>query len=145
MSRRKRFTRNLGRTLPAPKALRTTRCWLRFEHQDEPYGVFSYRREARQRLSEGERAEMDDLMVWICERLDAPEEDWLDQERFWFRAEASDVISKVRRLVELVCEAGFPIIERRSNRVPGKVRWQDRDQVAVLTYRDTPQPKKRRC
>ena len=42
MSRRKRFTRNLGRKLGAPLPQRTTNEWVRFEHASEPFGVFSY-------------------------------------------------------------------------------------------------------
>jgi hypothetical protein len=39
---RKRYTRNLGRELPSPLPVRTTTEWVRFEHEREPYGVFSY-------------------------------------------------------------------------------------------------------
>ena len=49
-------------------------------------------------------------------------------------------LGQARRLTELVRQAGIPIVERRTNRVPGKIKWEDPDQVAVITYRDTPQP-----
>ena len=42
MSRRKKFTRNLGRELGTPLPVRTTSEWVRFEHEHEPYGAFSY-------------------------------------------------------------------------------------------------------
>ncbi len=93
MSRRKRCTRNLGRTLPAPLPIRTTVEWVRFEYEREPCGVF--------------------------------------------KAEANLFILQARRLAILVRAAGIPIVERLTRRIPGKVRWEDRDQVAVLTYRDT--------
>ena len=51
MSRRKRFTRNLNRKLRSPLPIRTTVEWIRFEHEHEPYGVFSYLKEAREVLS----------------------------------------------------------------------------------------------
>ena len=82
MSRRKRYTRNLGRSLPEPLPVRTTAEWVRFEHAREPYGVFCYLPDVR--------------------------------------------------------SAHIPIVERRIRRVPGVVRFQDREQVAVLTFRDTP-------
>ena len=39
MSRRKRYTRNLGRRLPEPLPVRTTVESVRFEHAREPYIV----------------------------------------------------------------------------------------------------------
>ena len=47
MSRRKRYTRNLGRRLPEPLPVRTTAEWVRFEHRDEPWGVFCFLDEAK--------------------------------------------------------------------------------------------------
>jgi len=47
-----------------------------------------------------------------------------------------------RRLAYLVRGAGIPIVERRTTRVPGKARWEDRDQVAVITFRDAPRSRK---
>lgn len=135
MSRRKRYTRNLGRTLPAPLPVRTTTEWIRFEHEREPYGVFSYlsdAREARPELID----EIDRTLDWFEQWLDAPTE--LDRERFWFKADAQAYVVMARELARLVRSAGIPIVERRVRRVPGVVRWQDRHQVAVLTFRDTP-------
>lgn len=139
MSRRKRYLRNLGRTLPEPLPRRTTTEWIRFEHETEPYGVFSYVRDAKAKLPEADIDEVELLMDWFNEWLDAPE-DGLNEERFWFCAEADWTIRQARRLTELVRQAGIPIVERRTNRVPGKIKWEDPDQVAVITYRDTPQP-----
>jgi len=39
-------------------------------------------------------------------------------------------------------EAGIPIVERRTARVPGQVRWSDADQIAVVTYRDAPRSRR---
>lgn len=142
VSRRKRYTRNLGRTLESPTPVRVTVEWVRFEHEDEPFGVFSYLRTAEEVLSEQARDEIERLRSWFCDRLDAP--DMSAIERCWFKAEASEHILRARRLAELVREAGVPVVERRTRRVPGKVRYEDDHQVALVTYRDAPQPRARR-
>lgn len=139
MSRRKRFTRNLGRQLKSPLPIRTTLEWVRFEHEREPYGVFSYLKEAHAHLPAVEQTELQSLRDWFNEHLDAPE--ILTIERFWFCAEAEEYIVRVRRLAMILAKAGIPIVERRTRRVPGKVRWQDHNQVAVVTYRDTLRPR----
>jgi hypothetical protein len=140
MSRRKRYTRNLGRKLKSPLPVRTTVEWVRFEHAREPYGVFSYLRDAATLLSAEARAELKTIGDWFNEHLGAPDEATL--ERFWFRSEAADHVEKARRLSELVRAAGFPIVERRTHRVPGKVKWEDPKQVAVFTYRDAPRARR---
>ncbi len=140
MSRRKRYTRNLGRKLKSPLPERTTIEWIRFEHEREPYGVFSYIKDAWEKASEEARGEMDDLRDWFSDHLHAP--DLLTIERFWFRAEASEYVLQARRLAALLRAAGIPIVERRTRRIPGKVKWEDHNQVAVRTYRDTPQPRR---
>jgi hypothetical protein len=138
MSSRKRYTRNLGRVLGAPEEERITETWVRFEHEHVPYGVFSYVKSARNGLGRGLRGELDELMAWFNDHLDAPDD--ADLERFWFKAEAEEYVERARRLAALVSRTGIPIVERRADRVPGKIRWEDDDQVAVLTYRDTPRP-----
>jgi hypothetical protein len=142
MSRRKRYTRNLGRPLPSPKPVRITVEWIRFEHEQEPFGVFSYSNAARAALAATVCAELDELLGWFSDHLQAP--DLLSVERFWFRAEASTHVMKARRLAAILGSAGIPIVERRTKRIPGKVRWEDQNQVAVLTYRDTPQSRRGR-
>jgi hypothetical protein len=97
--------------------------------------VFSYLSEACDLLSEEGRKELQAIRDWFNERLDAP--DLLTIERFWFCAEAQEYVVRARRLAEVLCSIGIPIVERRTRRVPGKVKWQDKHQVAVLTYRDT--------
>jgi hypothetical protein len=124
----------LGRELPAPLPARTTAAWVRFEHEREPYGVFSYLDE----VLPGARDEVDRLCVWFSEHLDAPDVSHI--ERFWFKAEAAAYVERARRLAELLRAAGVPIVERRTTRVPGKVRAEDAQQVAVVTYRDAPRP-----
>ena len=140
--RSKRFRRNLGRKLPSPKPIRTTIEWVRFEHAREPFGVFSYIRSALPGLSRRRRERLEILRKWFNDNLGAPTQATL--ERFWFRAEAQECIEKARQLAELVSSTGIPIVERHTRRVPGKVRWEDTHQAAVLTYRDTPQPRRQR-
>lgn len=140
MSRRQRFTRNLGRKLKSPLPVRTTVEWIRFEHEREPYGVFSYLQEAREVLSAEFSDELDALRIWFVDHLDAP--NLLTVERFWFRIEAEEYVVRARRLAAILCAAGIPIVERRTRRIPGKVKWEDHNQVAVQTYRDTPQPRR---
>ena len=120
--------------------MRTTQQWIRFEHEDEPYGVFSYVSDARAVLGKGERAELQALLEWFGEHLGAPDE--LTHERCWFRAEALEHVERARRMADLMVIAGIPIIERRTRRVPGKIRWEDPEQVAVFTYRDAPRSRK---
>lgn len=99
------------------------------------YGVFCYLPDAREARPDLTRA-IDDLYDWFNLYLNIPSK--LNLERCWFRAEATRYVSQGRRLAELVRAADIPIVERRIRRIPGVVRFQDRDQVAVLTYRDTP-------
>ena len=96
MSRRKRYTRNLGRELPSPLPVRTTTEWVRFEHEHEPYGVFSYLSDAAAALPAKASAELGELSEWFREQLGAPDE--ATMERCWFRAEAAEHIEKARRL-----------------------------------------------
>lgn len=140
MSRRKRFTRNLGRTVPSPLPRRTTCAWVRFEHVSEPYGLFSYMSDAEEELEGEARRELDTLLEWFGDFLDAPVLAADARDRFWFRAEAEAPIVRARRVMELMREAGIPIVERRTTRIPGKITWEDRDQVSLLTYRDAPRP-----
>ena len=86
------------------------------------------------------RVELKAIRDWFREHLGAPDEATL--ERFWFRAEAVEHVDKARRLADIVRAAGIPITEHRTRRVPGKVKWEDSDQVAVFTYRDTPRPRR---
>lgn len=140
MSRRKRYTRNLGRTVPSPLPQRTTRAWIRFEHAHEPFGVFSYTREAKDFLEGDARRELDALLDWFGDHLDAPELAHDAMDRFWFRAEAEASLVRARRLMALLNDVGIPIVERSTTRVPGKITWEDPDQVSLLTYRDAPRP-----
>lgn len=141
MPRSKRYTRNLGRTLKTPLPVRATMEWVRFEHEREPYGVFWYVPQALPGLPQEKRKKAESLWRWFADNLGSPGKTAL--ERFWFRSEAVEHIEKARLLAMLVSATGIPIVERRIRRVPGKVRWEDTHQAAVLTYRDTPQPKRR--
>jgi hypothetical protein len=133
MSRRKRYTRNFGRKLPQPAPY--TVEWVRFEHEREPYGVFSYLNDAADKLPRRQLAELSRLRRWFCTHLDAPsDDDGLDQERFWFRAEASEYLDRARRMAELISRAGFPIVERRriEHRPDLLARYRDPYQIAIL-------------
>jgi hypothetical protein len=138
MSRRKRFTRNLGRSLGSPLPVRTTVEWVRFEHEDESYGIFRYLEQARARLAGAALLELNASYAWFNSHLDVP--DVVTIERFWFCAEAEEYVLRARRLAEILRSAGVSIVETRTRRIPGKVKWQDNHQVAVLTYRDTARP-----
>src|SRR5256885_3057757 len=105
MSRRKRYTRNFGRTLKQPLPVRTTVEWVRFEHEHEPYGVFSYCSDARAALPKEALPELNELLRWFRIHLGAPAD--ADHERFWFRAEASAFVETGRRLAELMRGAGI--------------------------------------
>jgi hypothetical protein len=142
VSRRKRYTRNLGRALKSPTPVQTTVEWVRFEHEDAPFGVFWFLPDATENLGSEARDEMDSLRSWFCDRLKVP--DMALIERCWFKAEAHEHIERARRLCELVRHAGIPIVERRTRRIPGKVRYEGDHQVALVTYRDAPQPCPRR-
>jgi hypothetical protein len=63
-------------------------------------------------------------------------------ERFWFRGEATEHLAHARRLAFILRAGGIPVVERRTKRVPGKVRWEDDNQVAVRTCRDAPRPRR---
>lgn len=141
MSRRKRYTRNLGRKLPSPQPVWETVEWVRFENAHEPFGVFRYVTRAQHRLSPGRRAKAEALCRWFNENLGSPEDP--TEERFWFRAEALEHVQKARELARLVSRTGYAIVERRIRRVPGKVTWEDEHQIAAFTYRDAPQAKRR--
>lgn len=140
MSRRKRFTRNLGRTLPSPLPARRTRVWVRFEHDSEPYGVFSYVDDALAVLEDHECRELDALTDWFNAHLAIPR--GMTTERCWFGSEAAEYVARARKLARVVRSAGIPIVERRTRRVPGRVRWKDDHQFVVFTYRDAPRPRK---
>jgi len=131
MPSRRRYTRNLGRVLPSP--LPATVEWVRFEHRDEPFGVFSYLDDAGPKLPAEARAELAALRGWFAKHLDAPPGSYaIEKERFWFRAEAGEFVGRARRLADLVARAGIPMVERRTRELPGRVRWADPNQLAVL-------------
>jgi hypothetical protein len=73
VTRRKRYTRNLGR-VPSeaiPKRGTGTR-YVRFAHEREPYGVFSYVSDARPRLSEADLEELNEIIAWFSVHLEEP-------------------------------------------------------------------------
>jgi hypothetical protein len=139
VSRRKRYTRNLGRRLRVP--LPRSEEWVRFEHELEGFGVFSYLSDARRRGSTRLAARIDRLRAWFNLWLDAPSDDVrIDNEKFWFRAEAAEHLERARRLADLVSRAGFPIRELRVIQGSKPVRWQDAHQLAVSTGKSYIEP-----
>ncbi len=141
MSRRKRYTRNLGRRLREP--LPRSEEWVRFEHELQGFGVFSYLSDARARGSSRLTARIDRLRAWFNFWLDAPSDArGRDHEKFWFRAEASEHVDRARRLADLVTRAGFPIRELRVIHRSKLVRWQDAHQLAVRTGKQHIEPER---
>jgi hypothetical protein len=148
VSRRKKYTRNLGRARVerVPRRGAGTH-YVRFAHRDEPFGVFSYLREARPRLSEPDRDEVKALREWFQEHLEEP--DCFVPVRVrrglasrhgeptavcWFRSTAKEHVNRARRMSVLVRRAGIPIVELRRDRVPGQVCSEDGEQLAVASF-----------
>ena len=148
MSRRKKYTRNLGRGRVERVPTRGTGGkYVRFAHVDEPFGVFSYLKDARPMLSEAERAELQELRRWFAAHLDEPDTfvPVRPQGRLasrhgeptavcWFRTSASGHVSRARRLSVLVRRARIPIVELRRDRISGQVCSEDGEQLAVASY-----------
>ena len=146
MSRRKRFTRNLGRERPlsVPRQGSGSR-YVRFGHEHEPYGVFSYASDARSRLDDLERDELDGLLAWFRTHLAEPrsmvptnEVAACDEEGpravCWFRASAREHIDRARRLAALLRHARIPIVERWSDALPGRLCSEDGEQLATSPF-----------
>jgi hypothetical protein len=139
VSRRKRYTRNLGRRLREP--LPRSEEWVRFEHELQGFGVFSYLDDARARGSSRLVARIDRLWAWFNLWLDAPSNAVkIDHEKFWFLAEAGAHVGRARRLANLVSQAGFPIRELRISPTGKRVRWEDAHQLAVSTGKSHIEP-----
>lgn len=156
MPRRLRFTRNLGRALPAPAPPRKELGYVRFEHASEvvggvAHGPFSYLDDAEEILTGADREKLDALTDWFRKHLDEPERlvPFRDvgerrarrrrtepSAQCWFRADATTHIAKARELVAVLARAGFAFVERRSARRPGKLCAEDDAQIAVVPYRD---------
>jgi hypothetical protein len=150
--RRKRYTRNLGRRDVAPLPPRRPDArYIRFEHPSDRFGVFSYVSDARKEIGTEARAELKALMDWFNEHLDAPSRmvpfrpvgkranryRWMETTAIcWFREEASEHVSRARKVAAIVRSAGIPIIERSVTWIPGKLCSEDEFQIAVDAYRD---------
>jgi hypothetical protein len=146
VSRRKRYTRNLGRERPATVPRQGTGSrYVRFVHEHEPYGVFSHFDVARVRLGEPERTELDELLGWFRAHLDLPtslvpvheptaEGGEGPRAVCWFRASASEHILRARRVAILLREARIPIIERWSDELPGRICSADEAQLAISPF-----------
>ena len=116
---------------------------MRFEHELEGFGVFSYLSDARRRGSSRLAARIDRLRAWFNLWLDAPSDDvGIDHEKFWFRAEAAEHLDRARRLADLVSRAGFQMRELRVVKGSRAVRWEDGHQVAVSTGKSCIEPER---
>ena len=152
VARRTRYTRNLGRRAVEPlPARRPDAKYVRFEHPSERLGLFVYVDEARKSLDDEQGAELDALIGWFNEHLQAPSRmvpfrsvgvrahrrRWAETSAIrWFRVEAVQHLVRARRLAELVRGAGIAIVERTISRIPGKICSEDEFQIAVEAYRD---------
>ena len=150
MSRRRRYTRNLGRTTHdrVPKRGAGHR-YVRFAHRTDPYGLFSYLNDARPRLSEPDRAELEAIVGWFNENLDEPdcmvpvrvaargrraENDAEPSAVCWFKATARAHVARARRMAILVRRTGIPIVELRRDLVPGQICSGDAAQIAAASF-----------
>lgn len=158
MSRRSRFTRNLGRRVVAPLPARALVGYVRFEHaeHDDACGPFTHARTGLARLTGDDRVALRALLDWFDEHLEAPvrmvpfryvgerRARRQRRDRFvahcWFRDDATEHVSRARALVALLERAGIPFVERRTHRMPGALCAEDAFQIAVVPYRDA-----RRC
>jgi hypothetical protein len=150
--RSQRYTRNLGRARiePAPPGKPEAR-YVRFEHPTEKLGLFRYTEDLRRALDRVERQEVVVLMEWFNDNLEVPSRmvpyrpvgrraaryRWAETTAIcWFRQEATEHVSRARRLAVLVRSVGIPIVERRVTRIPGKLCSEDEFQIAVQAFRD---------
>jgi hypothetical protein len=148
MSRRKKYTRNLGRARAERVPIRGAGTkYIRFSHRDEPYGVFSYLRDAKPRLSDSDREELKALREWFQTHLEEPDcfvpirvrrgraaREGEPTAVCWFRSSATEHVNRARRMSVLVRRARIPIIELRRDRVPGQVCSEDGEQLAVASF-----------
>ncbi len=146
MSRRTRYTRNLGRERPASIPRQGTGSrFVRFVHEREPYGIFSYVSKARPRLGELERDQLEALVGWFREHLDEPSSmipvhepdaggDDGPRAVCWFRASARAHVARARRLAVLLRAARIPIVERWSDVLPGRLCAEDDKQLAISPF-----------
>jgi hypothetical protein len=148
VSRRKKYTRNLGRARAERVPVRGAGArYMRFAHKDEPFGVFSYLGDARPWLSETDRDELNALRKWFQAHLEEPDcfvpirvrrgsvaREGEPTAVCWFHASATEHVTRARRMSVLVRRAGIPIVELRRERIPGQVCSEDGEQLAVASY-----------
>lgn len=151
MGRRLRFTRNLGRDTAEKLPRRGAGArYVRFAHPRHPFGVFSYLDDARRRLSDPDRDELNEIVGWFNANLDepdcmvpvrvrlpgrrAPATDDQPSAVCWFKASARQHVARARRLAILVRRAGVPIVEIWRDVVPGQICSGDAAQIAVASF-----------
>jgi hypothetical protein len=122
--------------------------YVRFSHATEDYGVFSYADEARRRLSDAERDELDAIIAWFSDHLEepmcfvpvrpaprrGPAREPEPSAVCWFHASAVEHVARARRIAVLVRRARIHIVERRSDRVPGQICSEDGVQMTTASF-----------
>jgi len=151
MSRGQKYRRNIHRArierVPTRGVGAKDSKYIRFAHRDEAFGVFSYLREAKPRLSDPDRNELNELRAWFQAHLKEPDcfvpvrvrrgtasRDGEPTAVCWFRSSAKDHVSRARRMSVLVRRARIPIVEFRRERIPGQVCSEDGEQLAVASF-----------
>ena len=76
-----------------------------------------------------------DALTWFNRNLTVPTYACVDRRGvFWFRSEASDVISRMWELVAILHDEGVGVDIRRTDR-PGQIVYRDEQQVAAIPSR----------
>jgi hypothetical protein len=95
-------------------------------------------------LSDLDYEELGQLFAWFNEHLPSPRRLRVSRRPgakrtaiSWLRASASEHVSRIRRVAQLVEAAGIPVEEIRTDR-PGYVVYEDEHQVIALPFADTP-------
>jgi hypothetical protein len=110
-------------------------------------GLFreAYRLWHTETLAAPDRADLRAILDWFNAHLDRPQRLTASPPEHagktpiaWIRNSARDHIAQLRRLAELVSEAGVPIDELETPQ-PGYIVYRDAYQVVALPFADTPQ------
>ena len=110
----------------------------------EPLGLFSavWKLEKAGRLAAHEAAWWAELVGWFGEHLPQPAQARRSRRPgapnravFWFRATATEHVSRMREVATLLEEHGVPVEVQQTTR-PGYVVYEDEFQVAAEPYRE---------
>ncbi len=101
-----------------------------------PEGFFATAYKCRDALDCGSviHTWIEEALAWFQEHLDAPE--YLPERAiFWFRADSDRCQEAAWSLAHALRENGETVLVLRTRR-PGRVVWEDEDQVAAIPFRD---------